>query len=522
MVLAFDGHALDLERRELRRGAALITLEPQVFDLLAYLVHHRVRVVGKDELFAAVWRGRIVSDTALTTRINAVRRAIGDNGKEQRLVRTLRRKGFRFVGEVRDAAAMPEAVAPEARFGTRPGVLTPVLADRASVAVLPFAAISGDPEERWFADGLVEDIVTAFDRFRWLSILPPLSHLASRLRELDARRIGCELGVRYVVRGAVRRGGRQVRMTAHLMETATGSLLWSDRFDGALADDFALQEKIAAVMAGSIEPSIQSAEAHRCSALSSPNATPYELHVQAHPIFSSGRESVLRSLGLLERAVALDPDYGAALADAANCLQILDVNAWAEDRRLNRRKSVDFARRALQASSDPQPVAIAAFVLAYFGEDAAAAAALLDNALRLNPGFAKGWYMSGMARLYAGQPEPAIECFEIALRLNPRDQVGRRSTAGIGFAYLFVGRFDEAVPMLRPIIHEFPRWATPYCVLASCHAHLGFLRESEVIARRLKAMDTAPVPNAVQFRDIKHRELLAPGLMLAGMVGPRG
>jgi TolB-like protein len=519
MVLVFDGDTLDLERRELRRGAALIRLEPQVFDLLAYLVHHRARVVGKDELFAAIWRGRIVSDTALTTRINAVRRAIGDNGKEQRLIRTLRRKGFRFVGEVRDAAETQEAVESEARPVASPSVLTPALADRASVAVLPFTAIGGDLEERWFAEGLVEDVVTALGRFRWLSVVPPIAHLAARGREVDARRIGCELGVRYMVQGAVRRGGRQLRVTARLIEATTGAGLWTGRFDGLLADGFALQDEIASIMAGSIEPSVQSAEARRCSASSILNATPYDLHAQAHPIFSSGRESVLRSLGLLERAVALDPDYGSALADAANCRQLLDVNGWAEDRRLNRRRTVDLARMALRASSDPEPVAISAFVLAYFGEDAEAAVALVDDALRLNPSFAKGWYMSGMARLYAGQPEPAIECFETAIRLNPRDRVGRRSMAGIAFAHFFNRRFDKAVPMLRPVLQEFPLWATPYCVLASCHAHLGFLRESEAIGRRLKAIDTSPVPNAVQFRDARHRELLMPGLRLAGTVG---
>jgi adenylate cyclase len=229
---------------------------------------------------------------------------------------------------------------------------------------------------------------------------------------------------------------------------------------------------------------------------------------------------VLQSLALLEQAVALDPRYGPALADAANCRQILDVNGWAADRQLNRRKAVDFARTALQVSNDPEPVAISAFVLAYFGEDIDAAVALVDNALRLNPSFAKGWYMSGMTRLYAGRPEEAIECFQSSLRLNPRDRVGRRNIAGIGIAHFFNRRFDEAVPILRPVLQEFPRWATPYCVLASCHAHLGFLRESEAIARRLKAADPCLVPNAVQFRDAGHRALLTPGLKLAGRVGP--
>jgi DNA-binding winged helix-turn-helix (wHTH) protein/tetratricopeptide (TPR) repeat protein len=515
MALAFDGYVLDLERRELRRGVGLVKLEPQAFDLLAYLVHHRTRVIGKDELFEAVWHGRIVSDAALTTRINAVRRAIGDNGTAQRLIRTLRRKGIRFIGEVTEFVTAQEADKFEAVPRVKLSLSVSKLADRISVTILPFAAVSDDVEERRFADGIVEDLVTALACFRWLAVIPPLMGIACPDDQLAAARIEC----RYIVQGAVRCVERRVRVTARLMDATTGAVHWTDRVDGLLADGFRLQDKIASMMAGSIEASVQSAETHRSKASLSPNMSPYDLRLQAHPIFSSGRKRILRSLDLLERAIELDRNYASALADAANCRQILDVNGWAEDRRLNRRKAINLARLALRASSDPEPVAISAFVLAYFGDDTDAAVALLDDALRLNPNFAKGWYMSGMTRLYAGQPEQAIDCFQTSIQLNPRDRIGRRNVAGIGFAYLFIGRFDEAVPLLRPVIHEFPRWSTPYCVLASCHAHLGFLRESEAVARQLRASEAAPVPNAAQFRDARHRGLLTPGLKLVGMVG---
>ena len=520
MVLAFDGHLLDIERRELRRGTVLIKLEPQVFDLLAYLVHHRGRVVGKDELIQAIWRGRSVSDSAVTTRINAARQAVGDNGFDQRLIRTLRRKGFRFVGEVSEASTMREAPQSEVLPGEKAGVSAPAFADRASIAVVPFAAVGDDFEVRCFADGLVEDVVIALSRFHWLCVLAPMPPYAGRDWELDARALGRDLAVRYVVQAAVRRDGPKARVTAHLVDTTSGSLLWTDRFDGLLAEGLQLQDRIASIMAGSIEPAVQSAETHRCSSPSNRDVTPYALRLLAHPIFSSGKKSVLRSLNLLERAIELDPGYGSALADAANCRQILDVNGWTADRQLNRRKAINLARVALRDPSDPEPVAISAFALAYFGEDIDAALMLLDNALRLNPSFAMGWYMSGFARLYAGQSEQAIECFETSIRLNPRDRVARRSSAGIGIAHCFNGHFDEAVPILRSVIQEFPRWATPYCVLSSCHAHLDFLREAEAIARRLNG--TSPVPNAAQFRDAKHRELLSPGLRLAGRLRATG
>ncbi|MGH7066385.1 MAG: winged helix-turn-helix domain-containing tetratricopeptide repeat protein [Acetobacteraceae bacterium] len=510
---------LDLERRELRRGAELVPLEPLAFDLLAYLLRHRARVVGKDELFQAIWNGRIVSDAALTTRVNAVRRAIGDNGKEQRLVRTLRRKGMRFVGEVTEAATIQEAVESEATAGIKPRGSAAGLAGRPPVAICPFTTISGDVEERWFADGLVEDFITALAHFGWLSVASPVSNPSFGGDELAVTPVGSEPPGRYVVHGAVRREGRQVRVTARLMDATGRAVLWAGHCDGLLEDRMGLQHQIASIMACSVERSVLAAEAGRCAAAANLKAAPYDLRLRAQPIFSAGRERVLRSLGLLERAITLDPNYGWGLADAANCRQILDVNGWAEDRRLNRRKAISLARAALRVSSDAEPVAISAFVLAYFGQDTDVATALIDDALRLNPSFAKGWYMCGFARLYAGQPEQAIECFETSLRLNPRDRVGRRNFGGIGFAHLFIGRFDEAVSILRPVIYEFPHWATPYCVLASCHAHLGHVRESEAVARRLQTADACPVPSAVQFRDARHRELLIPGLKLAGMAG---
>jgi tetratricopeptide (TPR) repeat protein len=224
----------------------------------------------------------------------------------------------------------------------------------------------------------------------------------------------------------------------------------------------------------------------------------------------------MRSFDLLERAIALDPDHAPSLADAAFCFQVMDINGIAKDHQENRRRGVEFARRALQVSDDPEPVATAAFALAYFGQRIDDALALIDHALALNPHFSRGWYMSGMARLYAGQPDRAIESLETAIRLNPRDRLGRRNLAGIGIAQLFQGHLDEAVPLLRLMVQEFPRWATPYAALASCHAHLGQLHDAEIVSHRLKSVDRTLVPNAIQFRDPGQRELLTPGIKMAG------
>ena len=520
MAFTFDGYVLDIPLRELRRGTARIKVEPQVFDLLAYLVTRRDRVISKDELIEAVWHGRIVSDSALTTRINGARQAIGDNGAEQRQIRTIRRRGFRFVGDVRELPARQDALQAERPSATGPSLAAPQFAHRASVAVLQFTSISRDPETQCIADGLAEDVVTALSRFRWLFVLAPILQPASRFGELDWKRTIYDLSVRYVLQGAVRCSGQNIRVNAHLIDAINGARLWTETFDGMLGEGFELQDKVASIIAGSIEPILKLAEARRFSSVPRRDATPYELHLQAHPIFSRGRENVLRSLSLLERATELDPNYGPALADAANCRQILDVNGWAVNRDLNRQRAIALAQDALRLLSDPAAVAISAFVLAYFGQDIDAAFTLLDNALQLTPSFAKGWYMNGMTCLYAGRLEQAIECFETSIRLSPRDHAAGRSTAGIGIAHFFNRNFDLAIPILRPVVHQFPHWVTPYCALASCHSHLGFLDESEAIARRARTTDASLNPSSNQFRDPEHRELLSPGLKLIGNFSP--
>src|SRR5438874_5020128 len=219
MVLAFGDHRLDIKRRELRRGDELIELEPKAFDLLAFLVQHRDRVVSKDDLLQEVWGGRIVSESALTTRINAVRRVLGDDGTAQRLVRTFTRKGIRFVGEVTE---LPDQTAP--------------ISDRPSIAVLPFENMSADPGQEYFVDGMVEEIITALSRFPRLVVIARNSTFSYKGRAADVRQVGRELGVRYVLEGSVRKVGNRVRIAGQLINSATGAHIWADRFDGTLDD----------------------------------------------------------------------------------------------------------------------------------------------------------------------------------------------------------------------------------------------------------------------------------------------
>ena len=284
MRYLFEDYALDTDRRELRRGGTLVAIEPQVFDLLAYLVQHGDRVVTKDDLFTAVWNGRFVSESALTTRINAARTALGDDGKAQRLIRTLRGRGFRFVGDVRvsrDATSSTTAEAPP----------TLALPDRPSIAVLPFANMSGDPEQEYFADGMVDDILSALSRVRWLFVIARHSSFIYKIRSADVQQIGRELGVRYVVEGSVRKSGTRVRIVAQLIETETGAHIWADRYEGDLRDIFALQDEITERIVSAVESNVQAAEIRRARAKPTDSLTAYDLYLRALPAYFGQTES---------------------------------------------------------------------------------------------------------------------------------------------------------------------------------------------------------------------------------------
>ena len=261
VIYQFAGCTLDTARRELRQGDDLVAIKPQVFDVLTFLIEARDRVVSRDNLMDTVWHGRIVSEATLSSRLNSARTAIGDNGAEQRLIRTLPRKGVRFVGEVREVAD-PEPEPP--RHGAPPAAITWRDGPRLpSIAVLPFTNMSGDREQDYFADGMAEEIITALSRSSGLFVIARNSSFAYKGRAIDVRQIGQELGVAYVLEGSVRRSRDQLRITGQLVDAASGAHLWSDRFDGDLQKVFELQDRVSESVAAAIEPTLQRAEIGR-------------------------------------------------------------------------------------------------------------------------------------------------------------------------------------------------------------------------------------------------------------------
>jgi len=312
----FEDYGLDPERRELRRGVNLIAAEPQVFDLLEYLIRHRERVVSKDDLLAAIWHGRIVSESALTTRINSARVAIGDSGDSQRLIKTLRGKGFRFVGTVREeerSATISSAVGPVDPSGPLPS-----LSDQPSIAVLPFKNMSGDPEQDYFADGMTEEIITALARFKSLFVIASNSSFSYRGRSVDIKQVARELDVRYVLEGSVRKVGDRVRITGQLIVAETGTHIWTEQFDRRLEDIFDLQDEISENIVGAVEPEILSAELRRARGKGPGNLAAYDCVLRAYQhLWILTLKDNNKALDFLRRALQLAPDYALAYAYAS-------------------------------------------------------------------------------------------------------------------------------------------------------------------------------------------------------------
>ena len=389
------------------------------------------------------------------------------------------------------------------------------LPDKASIAVLPFQNMSGDPEQDYFADGMVEEIITALSRIRWLFVIARNSSFTYKGQAVDVKQVGRELGVCYVLEGSVRKTQNRVRISAQLIDAGSGAHLWADRFEGSLEDVFQLQDNVALSVAGVIEPALQAAETACAATRPATDLTAYDLYLRAYATHLSAGPQSGGALCLVEQAIDRDPHYGPALALAAVCRGNRYRHGRSEDPEEDRRKAAVFARRALQvAGDDPRVLADAAYALAFLGEDIGAMIALVDRALALNPSFARGWYISGGLRLLAGQLDVAIEHAENSLRLSPRERVGWAHFI-IGATHFFSGRFEEAVQKFLLAMQEDPSDTGSYRILAASYAHMGRLKEAREVIARLRAITPKIMPNVRLLRNRDHRELYLSGVRMA-------
>src|SRR5438874_743755 len=372
----FEEYAFDTDRRELHRGADVVSVAPQVFDLLDYLIRNRERVVSKDDLINAIWNGRSVSDAALTTRLNAVRSAIGDSGDEQRLIKTLQRKGFRFVGQVREAQGAAGAATADNPGQPPKPVLT--LPDKPSIAILPFTNLSSDPEQDYFADGMVEEIITALSHFRQLFVIACNSSFTYKGRAVDVKQVGRELGVRYVLEGSVRKAANRVRITGQLVDTATGAHLWAERFDGGLGDIFDLQDQVTESVVGAIAPAVEKAEIERAKRKPTESLDAYAIYLRGLAAFYQfgNRQANVEALHLFNRAIELDPDFASAYGRAAHCYVIAKAMGWFSNRANEIAEATRLAQRAAELGKDDAvALATSGWALAYVVRDLGVGAA---------------------------------------------------------------------------------------------------------------------------------------------------
>ena len=466
MRYLFEDFALDIDRRELRRQDRIVPVEPQVFDLLAHLVRHRDRVVSKDDLLTAVWNSRIVSESALTTRINAARVALGDSGETQRLIRTLRGRGLRFVGDVRQAADAA-AGATVAEF--------PPLPDRPSIAVLPFTNMSGDSGQEYFAEGMVDDLLIALSRIRWLFVIARQSSFAYRRSALDIRTIGRELGVRYVVEGSVRTSRNRVRITAQLIDAQTNSHIWADRFEGDLTDIFALQDEITERIVSAIEPSVRAAEIERARAQPT-TLTAYSAYLRALPYYYAQTwEAVRQAEDLLRDAIALDPGYAEAIGTLADCIALRVANGWHENRRHPIEEACAAAERAAAAGGGNSTcLGAAAFTFAVLGHRFEEALPLAERAIDIHPNSTFVRNRAGAVYANSGESDKALDQVAIALRMNPLDNKTRTFTFTVAtVAHLFARRSEESVRWARRASAIAPQARIVRLCAASALGQLG-------------------------------------------------
>ncbi len=485
MTFAFGDHALDIERRELRRGGAPVAIEPQVFDLLVHLIRNRGRVVSKDDLIESIWGGRIVSESAVTTRLNAARKAIGDSGTTQKLIRTVPRRGVRFIGVVIETAA-PAAVAEPTvpPLAARPLALP----DKPSIAVLPFVNLSSDPEQEYLADGMVEDLITSLSRLRWLFVIARNSTFVYKGRAVDVRTVATDLGVRYVLEGSVRRTRGRMRVTAQLIEAESGHHVWAERYDRAVEDIFAVQDEITDMIAATLEPEISAAERDRARRKPPGSLGAWELYQRGMwHLLRQNRDDLTLARALFHDAIGLDPTFAAAHAAFAIAAFWQFIHGLATDPDSGRAELLAGAARAMEC--DPRDsLAHSAMGLAFM-ESGQHAKAIAEHeiATELNPNSAFAQWCSGYALNRADQPEQALARFDLALRLSPRDPAAWSYQTLRAASLYFLGRYEEAIAAaqsatsarLDDVVWPLVHWAGSL-------GQLGRLDEAESVISELR------------------------------------
>ena len=458
MIYRFDDFALDTDRFELGRGEDTVALEPQVFEVLAYLIAHSDRIVAKAELIDAVWQGRAISDSALNSRINSVRRAVGDSGATQTVIKTYPRRGFRFVAAVtQDGADGPQSWSGQS--------------DKPSIAVLPFANLSNDPDQDYFSDGIAEDIITALSRIRQFRVVARNSAFSFKGTTPDMREVAEALDARYLVEGSVRKAGNRVRVSARLLEGRTGDHIWAERYDRELEDIFALQDELTTAIVAAVEPALGNIERDRARTKPLASLTAWDLCLRGTWLVHKREKGPCEEArALFERAIEIAPNYGPAHAGLAQSI-CYDLLLGFSERDL--RDLFGAAGRAVELDDSDANARIALGEAHWIAREHDAAIRQFEAALALNPNLPWAYHMIATALAHNGRAAEAVSHLHTALRLAPRDYQLGAYQARLAMAHLFLGQHEDSVTWSRRAVGQRNIAWPAHIYLISALGHLG-------------------------------------------------
>ena len=498
---------LDVAAGILFRGAKPVPLGQRAIALLRALVECPGIPVSKDVLMQAAWTGLVVEENNLAVQIAALRRVFGEVPGGENWIETLPRRGYRFVGAVVIAQPAIDAVS----LVPKPaGSLDLALPNQPSIAVLPFQNMTSDPEQDYFADGMVEDITTALSRFRSLFVIARNSSFTYKGRSVDVKLVGRELGVRYVLEGSVRKAGSRLRITGQLIDASTGAHLWADRVDGSLEDVFHLQDQVTESVVGAIAPRLERAEIERVKRKPTGSLDSYDCYLRGmasyhRPPFAN-RESTTEALHHFGRAIELDPEFATAYAMAAYCHVMRKGSGHVVDPLHETAKAVSLARRAVELGNDDAlAIGTGGFALAYVGSDLESGAVRIDRATALNPNLAAVWFYSGYIKLWLGEADRAIGHFARAMRLSPVDPTMPRMQAATADAHFHAGRYDEAASWAAAALRDAPDHHNALRISAASNALTGRLELAGKSVARLWQLDPSLRVSNLQDLQGPHR-----------------
>jgi TolB-like protein/Flp pilus assembly protein TadD len=513
MIYRFGNFSVDVDGYELSAAGSPIKLQPQAFALLVFLIDHRERVLSKEEIIDAVWEGRAVSDSSLNARINALRRALGDSGENQSVIKTFPRRGFRFIATLNDEGAPPREAAvfsPAAAASSTP-----------SIAVLPFANIGGDPEQEFFADGIAEELVMALSKIRGFFVTDRSTTFALKNSPDDARSIAAQIGVRYILQGSVRTAGTRIRVSAQLTEAESGTQIWSERYDRNLDDIFAIQDEVTASLVGCLAPELYAAEHARLIRRPPQSLDAWECFIHALHLYGQQSQSGSKeALELLEQAIALDADYSQALGLYATILTWRAIQRW-EPFEASIEKARSAADRAILADTNDPWASVGKGYVSTASRDSNASIMNFGRAVDLSPNFAYAHALLGVANAYAGNAALAIVHIDKALLLSPQDTFIDKFHLYRSVAYFQAGDYQNAASAASAAIELKPEHASSHMFLAASYALCAEESMAELALAGFKKL----VPNAkaetiecaIAYVDVADRARIANALRKAGL-----